>query len=426
MDSNTIYLIINALLYVITFVVYQFKRKKFTVISALLLFYGISAVVAVHLFDNPFNTRKYNDITLFPLVYLYLMLMLAFSPLFKVDKIQYRDIEAPGSIAYNVFCGVVIIIMLSTLGYTFRNFGTTLNSMILSDDAGADIYSDTAFIVSSTGYGVSNIQAVLKSLVGDFPIFLLMYHLTRKKRNHFITVGLVLSVLVAPMSSINIASRGALVNSLISLFVWFVVMQHWMSKKIKRYFIIISSAVVSIFIFAFILITNSRFGQYGVDNQYALYSLESYYGQPFLNFDNYGLDAGGIRYGDRTATGVKALFVGMDDVPKNYVERTLKYSNLRINETSFYTFVGDFTIDYGPVIATLMFVVFAIGFRMQFPSGVSILPFHKLIPLYFIVCVLAKGLPLFPYSDVFGNIQMLMFVLIYVYFKVDYNLRKNQ
>lgn len=424
LDKNILYLLINVLLYVAAFIVYQRKRKKLTVVSALILFYGLSAIVALHLFDNPFNSRKYNDLTLFPFIYLFIMLALALSPLLKVDKIKYKEIKPPSDIVYNIFCIVVILIMVSTLRNSFSTFGATLTNMIINESAGADIYSNMNFSSKSSGYGISNLSAVLKNVFSDFPVFLLMYQLTRKRKNVLITIGLVLSVLISPMASVSVASRGALVNFLICMFMWFLYMRQWMTKKVRKWFTIISLTLVSVFILAFVLITNSRFGAFG-NNDYALYSLESYYGQAFLNFDNYGLDAGGIRYGDRTVTGVKGLLIGFDNVPKNYVERVLKYSDLKLNERSFYTFVGDFTIDFGPLVAVLIFIAFAIFFRKQFNSGDEVMPFHKLITVYFLVCLYCRGLSLFPYSDIIGNIQCLMLILAYFYFKIDYDTRKQ-
>ena len=45
-------------------------------------------------------------------------------------------------------------------------------------------------------------------------------------------------------------------------------------------------------------------------------------------------------------------------VPKNYTERRDKYHNLDIDDNVFSTFVGDFTIDFGPYVAVVIFVVF--------------------------------------------------------------------
>lgn len=425
MNTDTIYLVINALLYFITFAVYQRKIRRFTVVSALLLFYGISAAVAVHLFNHPLSSGIFKEITLLPLLYLYGMLILTFSPLFKTDRFYHKEIERPSPLVYNVFCILIIVIMLMNIGQTFRNFGTTFNSMIMNSDAAADIYDDIKTIAKDTGSGISNLLSVLQNLFADFPIFLLIYQLTQPKKNVIITIGLILAALVSPMTSITVASRGALVNFLIGIAMWYIFMRPWISRKTKRYFGIISLSLLSVFMVAFLLITNSRFSKEYMEEDYALYSLENYYGQPFLNFDNYGLDAGGIRYGDRTATGIKGLFVGFDNVPKNYVERVLKYNQLKINETSFYTFVGDFTIDFGPVFAALIFIVFALFFRSQLQINGNKIPFHKLIIVYLLISILCKGLPLFPYSNIIGNLKLLLFIVVYWYFHIDYNISRK-
>ena len=421
-NSSILLLIVNFLFYLVAFIVYQSKTKKFTVISALLIFYGISAAVAVHLFDNPLNIRKYNDITLFPFIYLFAMLFLVAAPLLKIQKINYKSIQPPSPIAYNVLCVIVIGVMLSSATYTFSHFRETLTEMLLNDDIASDIYGDVLYNAQNMGRGISNIWSIFRGLVSDLTIFLLMYQLTRSKQNYLITAGLVLSVLVTPMTSINLASRGALVNYILVLFMWYIFMRKWMSPKVNKIFTISSLSLLSVFVLAFVLITNSRFSSRESDDQAVLYSLESYYGQAFLNFDNYGLDAGGIRYGDRTMTGLKALFVGMDNVPKNFVESVLKHKSLKIHETSFYTFVGDFTIDFGPEIAAIIFILFAYLFCKQFDYDSSEIPIHKLIIVYFIVSLLGKGLSLFPYSSIAGNLRMLVFILVYVYFRVDYRL----
>lgn len=421
MNTNTIYLVINALLYFTTFVIYQCKIKRFTVVSALLLLYGISAAVAIHLFYSPLSLGEFKDITLFPLLYLYGMLMLAFTPLFQTDKFYKKRIDKPSSIAYNIFCIVVIAMMIVNLGQTFHNFRDTFTNMLLDSDAASEVYDDIKMMAKDSGSGISNLLSILQNLFADFPIFLLIYHFTLPKKNVLITIGLILAVLVSPMSSIAMASRGALVNFVLCMVMWYIFMRPWLSRKTKKYFIIIGLSFASIFLAAFLMITNSRFSKTYMEDNYALYSLENYYGQPFLNFDNYGLDAGGIRYGDRTATGIKGLLVGFDNVPKNYVERVLKYNHLQINETSFYTFVGDFTIDFGPVFAVLIFILAVIFFRRELRIGDTI-PFPKLLIVYLIICIICKGLPLFPYSNIIGNLRLLLYLLIYLYFQIDYNL----
>lgn len=55
-----------------------------------------------------------------------------------------------------------------------------------------------------------------------------------------------------------------------------------------------------------------------------------YVGQGSLYFNNNGLDAGGIRYGDRTINLFKRIID--PDTPKNFVERRDKYHNLELDD----------------------------------------------------------------------------------------------
>lgn len=58
-----------------------------------------------------------------------------------------------------------------------------------------------------------------------------------------------------------------------------------------------------------------------------------------LVFNNYGMDANGIRYGDRTAPLIRKL-LGLK-TSTNYYERRFVYSKMLVNDSYFITFIGD-------------------------------------------------------------------------------------
>ncbi len=111
-------------------------------------------------------------------------------------------------------------------------------------------------------------------------------------------------------------------------------------------------------------------------------------------------------------------------MPKNFVERRAKYPNLRINDGVFSTFVGDFTIDFGPVIGSLILLFFTVFVLIKTKIRDGIIRFHQLILLHFVmnVCVIG-GLKLYPFSDVGGNLQLIVYFIAYILFRLDYNLR---
>ena len=150
-----------------------------------------------------------------------------------------------------------------------------------------------------------------------------------------------------------------------------------------------------------------------------------YLGQQNLFFNSYGLDNNGIRYGDRTVPLFKRM-LGFDGVPNNFHERREKYPNLRINDEVFVGFAGDWVLDFGPYIAPLLFVAFSgvvlLGSRVR--DG--IIRFHQLVLLHFVMTVgMLGGIKLYPYSDVGGNLQLIVYLGAYVVFFVDHDLMRR-
>ena len=126
-----------------------------------------------------------------------------------------------------------------------------------------------------------------------------------------------------------------------------------------------------------------------------------YVGQGSLYFNNYGLDAGGIRNGDRTANLFKRLIDS--ETPKNFVERRDKYYYLEMDDYYFTTFVGDFTIDYGPVVTVLIFVVFNLLVITQIRPRDGTMRLDQMLLVFFTLCICMQGgMTLFAYADTAG------------------------
>ena len=77
---SNLFLLINILLWLITFLFYQFRKRYFGVGSFLLLFYLSIAIVGFHLFNDPLSVDYFKKISFFPIVYLYSMMIIATLP----------------------------------------------------------------------------------------------------------------------------------------------------------------------------------------------------------------------------------------------------------------------------------------------------------------------------------------------------------
>ena len=150
----------------------------------------------------------------------------------------------------------------------------------------------------------------------------------------------------------------------------------------------------------------------------------SYTGQNILNFNTYAFDNNGIRYGDRTIPLFKKLFL-FEDVPDNFIERRQKYPNLKINDEKFVTYIGDFVLDFGPLIAFLIISLFSIFVNtMTKIRGLSY-PFYKLILLHFLLSIIAQGIFLYRYADISGNLVAIFYFFMFM-FLWFYNSLKHQ
>ena len=103
--------------------------------------------------------------------------------------------------------------------------------------------------------------------------------------------------------------------------------------------------------------------------------------------------------------------------PKNYVERRDKYPHLYIDDYFFVTFIGDFTIDFGPYLATFIIIAFGLIIMSRIRIRDGSIALYDLILLYFAVCVsIQGGMTLFSYSDT-GNLRIVAFLMLYAYLR---------
>lgn len=415
---SNLFLLINILLWLITFLFYQLRRRYFGVGSFLLLFYLSIAIVGFHLFNDPLSVDYFKKISFFPIVYLYSMMIIATLPVLKFNEHRTEQIQIPSNFALNTLCIVVITFSLFQIVPITSNFSSGVAKMLIDNTVGKELYLETLGIAEEAGDGkIKNLPAIISGMLSNISILLYFYILTIEKRNIFIVFGLFISILLSILSSIASGARGGTVNTLLTCLGCYFLLRKFMSNKIQKNIKRLGIFIVCLTVIPIMLITVSRFGD--IEDFNPLYSIEMYYGQSFLNFNNYGLDAGGIRNGDRTASLFKQII--WDDVPRNYLERINKHSNMKMNEASFYTFVGDFTLDYGPILSFFLFFVTSFLFVRKTLCKSQTILFHQLVLLFFVTCVCSQGaMSLFLFSDIAGNLNLIAFILVYYWFKIDY------
>lgn len=414
-DLSNICLVLYLSAWIVTIVAYQKKKKHFDAGSVLLCSYLLYSIVSLLLYNSPFYT--FDRIRLFPFIYLYFMLMLAFSPILKYDVYKIKEIKKPTTIFLNTVCIIFIVSSLVQLPTIISDIAFSIIKLLTDPAGGQELYNAAMSNSYSIGDGnISNFPSIISNAFGNFGILLFFYYLTLNKYNKLILIGLLLSCIVSLLTNISLGQRGPIIEILFSLIITYFALRKFFQPKFIKIIKIIGISLVIAISVPLIALTNSRFGD--MDGG-SLSSLYYYVGQENLYFNNYGLDNGGIRYGDRTFPLFKRV-LGFDNVPHNFLERRQKYPDLKINDEVFCGFVGDFTFDFGPFVAPLIFIIFTLFVLNKTRIRNGRILFHQLILIHFVMslCMLG-GIKLYPFSDVGGNLQLIVYFVAYICFKLD-------
>ena len=410
-----------ALLWLLTLVVYQVRKRTFDAGSLLLGSYSVYSVLSILLFRSEYY--PFEPIRVMPFVYLYGMLMLAFYPVLRFDSSHIAAIQRPSSWVLVPICFVFIGAALSQLPSIVSGFVESLVRLLTTPTGGQDLYNEA--MAESYGLGdgsIANLASIITNAYGNFGVLLLFYYVTLERKSRLIAGGLLLSCIIGIIQNVMLGQRGPIQEALFAFVLTYLAVRRWYSPRLNRAVKIAGLIIALAAAVPLVYLTASRFG---ASEDGGVNSTLFYLGQQNLFFNNYGLDNNGIRYGDRTVPLFKRM-LGFDGVPSNFHERREKYPNLRINDEVFIGFAGDWVLDFGAFIAPLLFVAFSglvlLGSRLR--DGT--IRFHQLVLLHFVMTVgMLGGIKLYPYSDVGGNLQLIVYLGAYVVFFVDHDLMRR-
>lgn len=415
---GNLWLIAYLLCWGTAFLLYQRRKRLFDAESLLLLLYTIYAFVSLLLYNNPDFEEKFKPIQIFPFIYLFIMIWMAKSSVRQYCIGHIDKIIKPNKSLFIVIALFFVIPSLIHLPGSISNIGIGVTKLLLDSSEMSSMYAEAMEKSETSGTGdISNLSAIISSAFYDVGVLLTFYYLTLNKRNRFMSVALVLSCLIGLLSSVSLGQRGAIVSRALTLALTFVLLKPYYGRKIKRVLGVFATVLA---ISLVLLLGIMTYGRFLGEESGAIGSSEYYVGQANLYFNNYGLDNNGYRYGDRVMPLFKRI-IGFNNVPHNFWERRDKYSQLKIDDEVFCTFVGDFTIDFGPIIAFVLFVVFSAVFLSATKAKHKCIFFYQLILVHWAGCVCVQGgMTLFSMSDIGGNLEIIVYLMVYFVFKFSY------
>lgn len=413
-SADNFLLAFYTLLWVVTFILYHYKNQYIDGGSVVIASYIIYCFFSFFTLNDEFFDSSYEHLRLFPFIYLYVMLMLALSPAIHLHRSPVKEIEDPHSKMLYVPCVVSIICILVQLPSIFLNFNSNFVNLLTDIDAGKEAYLEAFENAKSAGETISNLPAVIYNMLYDCSVFLFFFFLTRKDKKIAFLIILFLALVIGMIVPAMDGRRGTVIKAGLTVVAGYMLFRKFISKRIDRIIQIVGIIVTVIVAIPIIAITVSRFSDRKDSPDTSRY-VYWYIGQANLYFNSYALDAGGTRNGDRTFNMVKRII--SSDTPENYTERRDKYRNLNVDDMLFTTFVGDFSIDFGPLWAFIIFVVFNGWAILHIRLRDGTIKLHQLLLVYFSLCVsLQGGMTLYMYSDT-GNLAVGIMILLYIWLR---------
>lgn len=403
------------LTWIMTLIWYQYKSRTIDGGTAVMSTYVLYAIFSLFSLNDVMFADFYLPLKVFPYIYLYVMLMVALSPTIYIHLNPVKNIEQPQTNILGIISVIIIISSVLLVPDIIANFGTGLVKLFTETDAGKDAYMEHIEEDKEAGSGISNIPAIIYNAFSDITIFLCFYYMTCKKKNYWLIAGLIFAILIGVLIPMMHGQRGGVIAAVLTTCVGYALFQQYLSRRINRVIRLLGITSIIAIAVPVAAITISRFGNMGGG---VTGFLNWYVGQGSLYFNNFALDAGGTRNGDRTLNLAKRLID--PDTPKNYTERREKYSHLNIDDNIFSTFVGDFVIDFGPITTVFIFVIFngLILYLIRFRnSRDGTLKLHQALLLYFTLCICMQGgMTLFSFSDT-GNLRIVILFSLYGYLR---------
>lgn len=398
--------------WLLTCIWYHYKRMTIDAGSTIIIAYVLYAYISIKSINDPIFSMEYKPLKIFPYIYLYVMMMIALAPPIYYHLHPSTTLEAPNTRTLHWLGWLIIICAILLIPGIMENGSGGISKLLTDSDAGKDAYNEALRESKDSGSAIRNLPAIIYNSMSDLSTFLLFFFLTQKKRNKLLIGGLFLSMFVGIAMPLMQGQRGGVIVSVSTAIVGYLIFRPYINKAINRIIQIVGAVCLGIIAIPIIAITISRFGNESAGvNSY----LNWYIGQGSLYFNNYALDDGGIRYGDRTLNLFKRVID--PETSKNFNERREKYHNLEMNDEKFTTFVGDFTIDFGPTCAFVIFLLFNIWVLLKIRTDGETIKLHQLLLIFFCACVsIQGGMSLFTFADT-SNLRIITIFSLYAYLR---------
>ena len=420
MEWSNICIIIYLLAW-ITLVYVQIKRVRVVGPATMVMMsYSFYAILCLIYYNTEFQATNPNTpLTLFPFIYLFAMLYLALYPGLYFERSCVKTVQRPSSYIVDSFIIVYCICSIIQIPSILGQITSGITMILLESQGGADLYLEKSNrVLAVSDYAISGLNgmiSIVHNVFQDISVFFVFYYLTLPKRKKILVILLTTIVLIDMLYSLSQGERNYVMMFFFMFAVGYFLFHDYIEEKVRAIVKKIALVLMGLMLVPFVAITISRFGE--SKNTTPIESAISYAGKAPVNFNAYVFHTDEIRYGDRTMNLFKKI-LGFD-APANHEEGHIKYPNLIIDDYTFYTFVGDFVMDFGLIFAAILFLVFSSMFSSLVRVRGRTMYLHQMLIIYFVLNICAQGgMYLFSYSYN-GNWKIMGYIFMYFVLLTD-------
>lgn len=386
--------------------------KKYSLVPLYIVgIWCVSSFFAI-LFQLAYDV-KYEKLSILPYVFLFICFCISLFPIVKCQKRMENTIPC---MTFSLFDKIIWVFVLLSLIPFYENMRYVISSYGAIDTSGlADMYNDKMYGDGIKVTWLSSLGMIGNSLDGIFIqllVFIPFYFLTREKINKYLLLFSFLPVLNHVLFQLASSGRGFATQFLLdAVFLILLFRKQIPSTRLKK-LKLVSLVVIPCFFLLLSILTLAR-GNSSNKGVETSITVGYYVAKSHLDFNESLWTIRKHTEGDNSFGFVKNL-IGLD-VPKDK-NAYWNYSKTGIIPSLFYTYIGDWYMDFGAIITIILFIIWSfvsLKIFTRVKTSATLLPFF----MYFVFCeILINGwsMNIFKTSGSFRNLLFSIFLLIII------------
>ena len=420
MNSNELLIQATTFIILLTITLLYYKQaRNFKVGAYVIAIYALSAIMGIVYMFQPYAWYYLNgQSTWWPIIYWMILFFITCIPIFEFDKKRIDTIEYDPKLIYRiaVFGFVISIIPFLEQAFLARSlFDSVTVALDLHDEEG----------------GMDKLSSISRFLLRinislyDLSFVILLLLLLEKKKRKFPLFCVVFIIITRNLTGVITGHRSSFIEVMQKLILVALIAYPLQTKENKKKMIKLISYSFALFFGFFLLITIGRSIAYEEKNsEFTLLAfLSRYMGEPLLLFNEYLPLMKANSDGQLTCN----FFLDILGLTSNELDHAYMYGSLQrttgIPQNVFYSYIGDFVMDFGFVAAFIILTGISLFFwkLTRFKNGKIALSTLFIFVMY--TSILMGGITSWKYNGSHGKFLLFSF---FVYFLLKIHENKNR